>query len=107
MKASFAILFLLFVLTGFPAQAQENEMPVTEPLFLQGNNDNDLNDDKPLLFEQDSKLIKRDSVVSRGTAIQKTKADQKTSSSKNDDALSFNFLYYIIQKFKFSDLIDN
>lgn len=38
--------------------------------------------------------------------------DQKSSSKNNDkkkeddDVLSFNFLYYIIQKFKMSDIVD-
>ncbi|MCU0419373.1 MAG: hypothetical protein MUC38_06915 [Cyclobacteriaceae bacterium] len=33
--------------------------------------------------------------------------DKATARKNDDDALSFNFLYYLIQKFKVSDLIEN
>ena len=73
-----------------------------------------LNDDKPLLTEHDSKSKgpTRDSIalhnrpVSTGTPSAKPKSPEHGKSKEEDDALSFNFLYYIIQKFKISDLID-
>lgn len=107
MKVTFAVLLLFFILPSFSAKAQENEIPVIEVISPNGNVDSNLNEDKPLLFEQESKVIKRDSIQLKGTAPQKSKTDQKSPSSKNEDALSFNFLYYIIQKFKISDLVDN
>jgi hypothetical protein len=72
-----------------------------------------LNEDKPLLTEHDSKskTPTRDSItlhnksVSAGTST-KPKSTEHNKSKEEDDALSFNFLYYIIQKFKISDLID-
>ena len=73
-----------------------------------------LTDDKPLLMEHDSKPKgpTRDSIAlhnrpaSTGTPSTKPKSPEHSKSKEEDDALSFNFLYYIIQKFKISDLID-
>ncbi|MDL5048527.1 hypothetical protein QQ054_21165 [Oscillatoria amoena NRMC-F 0135] len=45
----------------------------------------------------------RDSVVIRPAAQKKT--DGKNENPQ-DDILSFNFLYYIIQRFKLSDIVD-
>ena len=33
-------------------------------------------------------------------------ADKQNSKSKDDSILTFNFLYYIIQKYKLQDVID-
>lgn len=68
-----------------------------------------LNDDKTLLYEPDVKTkTNRDSIVAHArpmlTPIGRSKAGNKPSD--DDDALSFNFLYFIIQKFKITDLVD-
>lgn len=79
-----------------------------EPSYLELN----LNEDKPLLFEPNenrslrttTQNMQRDSVVhssSKPKSIKKPVEDKK-----EDDALSFNFLYYIIQKYKISDIVD-
>jgi hypothetical protein len=84
-----------------------------DPSHLEYN----LNDDKPLLTEHDSKSKgpTRDSIASHNRPVVSTGASAKLKSTEHnksvnskeeDDALSFNFLYYIIQKFKISDLID-
>ena len=76
-----------------------------------------LNDDKPLLTEHDSKakVTPKDSTTSHSRPVATTPSSSKIKSPEHnksvtnkeeDDALSFNFLYYIIQKFKISDLID-
>ena len=75
-----------------------------------------LTDDKPLLLDHDSKSKgpTRDSIathnkpVSTITTSAKAKSPEhnKPLNGEDEDALSFNFLYYIIQKFKISDLID-
>ena len=76
-----------------------------------------LTDDKPLLLEHDSKLKgpTRDSIAPRNRPVSTVTPSAKAKSSEHnksltskeeDDALSFNFLYYIIQKFKISDLVD-
>ncbi|MFZ5972260.1 MAG: hypothetical protein ACOYXA_11765 [Bacteroidota bacterium] len=72
-------------------------------------------DEKPLLMEgelRNSGKIVRDSTVtiksgSAKTAGRSGASDAKKSTVKSgDDPLNFNFLYYIIQKFKTSDLIE-
>lgn len=69
-----------------------------------------LEEDKTLLFEGEIKSLKKDTIISK--PVQKSsvkgKSSDKTKSvnEKEEDALSFNFLYYIIQKFKYSDLLD-
>jgi len=107
MKITFTILSFILILGSFTVAAQENEIPSNDPIFVSGGLENNLNEERPLLFELDSKLLKKDSLQIKNSSSLKGKSDQKPSSSKNDDALSFNFLYYIIQKFKISDLIDN
>jgi hypothetical protein len=106
MKITFTTLLFILILGSLTVAAQENDIPLNEPQFVNGNPDSNLNEDRPLLFEPDSKSTKRDSTQLKVTN-HKAKTEQRPSSSKNDDALSFNFLYYIIQKFKISDLIDN
>jgi len=77
-----------------------------------------LTDDKPLLLDHDSKSKgpTRDSIASHNKSFSAiaTSSRAKTPDhprslngrEEDEDALSFNFLYYIIQKFKISDLID-
>jgi hypothetical protein len=56
----------------------------------------------------------RDSVYTRPAIHQKSSESLKNTSGQagkegeegDDSVLSFNFLYYIIQKFKMSDLVD-
>lgn len=81
-------------------------------------------DDKPLIYEHElksnSKIVRDSTSSSRstsnsgatnGSAGSKTKSTSSTevrkpNNSRGDDPLNFNFLYYIIHKFKSSDLID-
>lgn len=95
-----------------PALAQE-ELPIGLPSVgnIQDPNQLNINEDKPLLYEP--ARTTRDSVSAvparTNSSIQtsKPKAPHGGKPSKaEEDALSFNFLYYIIQKFKFSDIID-
>ena len=88
---------------GIPA----NEIPDT-------NFHPETNDDKPLLFEPDKspsnteKSNQQKEQATTATKTGKAKAgDPKNVGTKTeDDALSFNFLYYIIQKFKISDIVE-
>lgn len=66
------------------------------------------------LHELDSKAARTTTAASsrdekkEPEKITAKKPADKSSAKKNDeDALSFNFLYYLIQKFKVSDLIEN
>ena len=75
-----------------------------------------LTDDKPVLLDHDSKSKgpTRDSIASHNRPVStiatsakaKSPDHNKSVNGEDEDALSFNFLYYIIQKFKISDLID-
>src|SRR5262245_54568 len=103
---SFAAVFLI----TFSLYAQEGLPPLetSDPAHRELN----LDEDKTLIYDQPSHTsVARDTVmlVPRPTTSQQSKA-QKPEASKTskgeEDALSFNFLYYMIQKFKLSDLID-
>ncbi len=108
MKINFALLIIALSLLSFMAMAQVDDIPNSEIPSLSHIMETTINEDKPLLFEPEFKNAKRDSIKSSSTTPSKLKADlNKPSSGKEDDALSFNFLYYIIQKFKISDLVDN
>jgi len=116
MKVKILQLTTAFFLIGgavlsIPANAQHEGLSPGEsqdPNHLEYN----LNEDKPLLMEHDSKSKgqPRDSIASNNRSISsKPKSPEHNKSvggKEEDDALSFNFLYYIIQKFKISDLID-
>jgi len=87
---------------------------------LQGINHQELNvndEDKTLIYEAEAKTGKTISAETHQTPANspKTKvsdphkpgATPNNSNTKDgDDALSFNFLFYIIQKYKFSDIVD-
>lgn len=121
MKVKFLHLSILLTLLGgaalkASAQAQHEGL---SPHELQDPNHSELNlnDDKTLLFDQESKarMTSRDSLVghSKPSPAQNAQAPSKSKGDHSkpfgmdeDDPLSFNFLYYIIQKFKISDLID-
>ena len=77
------------------------------------NQELNLNEDKPLLYEQNESRSSRSilSYTSQRDSLITTSAKQHASKkaraeNKEDDALSFNFLYYIIQKYKISDIVD-
>ena len=121
MKVKILHLTTAFFLVGgallsLSAKAQHEGLSPSElqdPNHLEYN----LNDDKPLLTEHDSKSKgpTRDSIASHNRPVSTVSTSSKAkspdhnkavNSKEEDDALSFNFLYYIIQKFKISDLID-
>ena len=106
--AAFATVFIL----GLSAQAQE-ELPIIEnpdPTHREFN----LNEDKILIYDRSNhsstardsaQLMMTPRVVPTHTN-KAAKPDASKSKEADDDALSFNFLYYMLQKFKLSDLID-
>ena len=108
MKTIFKLFTLVFLLSGYSVFAQVDTSPEI-PSSTHYPEINTTNDDKPLIFELEIKAAKKDSVqIKVPQPAIKSKSDQaKPSSSKEEDALSFNFLYYIIQKFKISDLVDD
>ena len=115
LPASSTIVFGL--LLSFSVLAQEEGMPSTE---LQDVNHQELNlndEDKTLIYEVDSKSGKnipaeshpngtQVAVKSKNSDSHKPATTPTSTTKEGDDALSFNFLFYIIQKYKFSDIID-
>ncbi|MCX8490668.1 MAG: hypothetical protein ORN54_06330 [Cyclobacteriaceae bacterium] len=109
---SLVVVIALSGLLVYSVQAQENipndpqEREIKEP-----NNHPELNldDDKTLLLESDGQRPSNNHPVSKEAVTvsksAKSKTD-KTNPDKEEDAMSFNFLYYIIQKFKISDIVD-
>ena len=102
-----ATLAAVFILS-LSARAQE-EMPVVEnpdPYHREFN----LNEDKILIYDRGHSTVKDSiQIMQRAVPAHSTKAvrpDASKSKEAEDDALSFNFLYYMLQKFKLSDLID-
>ncbi len=112
MKSS-NLLFVLpaVLLISLSARAQE-ETPISEvpdPLHREIN----YNEDKTLLIDQpaqnqpgarDTSLVVP-KPTTRMVRPEQTKEGQK--GRNEEDALRFNFLYYIIQKYKISDIIEN
>lgn len=116
MKAKFPNI-LAFIITAFclcfslSANAQEEGSSLNEFQDLNQNPELNLEEDKTLIFESESKPLRHEvEVASPSKPSVKTKPSEvevaKPGNSKEEDALSFNFLYYIIQKFKYSDLMD-
>ena len=110
-------IIVLTSLLSFATNAQDEGRTSNE---LQDINHQELNindEDKTLIYEYDSRSGKNISSETHQTTVTPAKAKtpdaHKVSPSPNssntkggDDALSFNFLFYIIQKYKFSDIID-
>ena len=101
----------VFVLT-LSAQAQEDlpALEIQDPTHSELN----LDEDKTLIYDHPSHTsILRDSVqmaprVAPAAAKMAKPEPHKGSRKEKDEeeTLSFNFLYYMFQKFKMSDLID-
>lgn len=104
---------ILIMMVFFSAQAQEG-VPNNE--ILDPGFHPELQGEKPLLFEPERSTSNSEKIISlpKGEVISTSKSGKSKSveSTKNsatkpeDDALSFNFLYYIIQKFKISDIVE-
>lgn len=109
---SLVVVIALSGLLAYSVQAQEN-IPIDpqEKEIKELNNHPELNldDDKTLLLESEdqkpnaSQPILKEAVTSKSA---KSKSEKAHADKEEEDALSFNFLYYIIQKFKISDIVD-
>ena len=114
MKTKFSYLLVLFLALVF-AQAIEargqDETPGPESTKVSSQEPN-AEDDKALLFEQEgrsSRAVLRDTLAARpGTVGASTKSSALDGKKPKEetDPLNFNFLYYIIQKFKTADLLE-
>lgn len=83
------------------------------PQYFQepNNQELNLNEDKALIYEQNegrqTRSVQHDQSDSVTTTTSKSRTTKKTNADKKEgEALSFNFLYYIIQKYKISDIVD-
>jgi hypothetical protein len=112
------IIFSLSVAAGLglvslPAFAQEESQGNAEIQELSSHQELNLNEDKALIMDADVKtntktpVVRDASPTSQSSNAKKAEQQQKPSGDKTqEDPLSFNFLYYIIQKFKISDIVD-
>jgi hypothetical protein len=111
-----SLIILGATILSFESFAQDEGLSSYE---LQDVNNQELNyneEDKTLLFEPDAKSSKQTpsessqtsiSTSSKAKTLDSSKQSSGTAASKEgEDALSFNFLYYIIQKYKGSDIVD-
>lgn len=109
----FFTVFAFFAMLVYSAQAQENpsagdptEVEIKE---LNSHPELNLNEDKTLLLESTEHQKPHGSAITREPiAVKplKAKSDKPAEKEEEEDALSFNFLYYIISKFKYSDIVD-
>jgi hypothetical protein len=115
MKINFSLLLVLIfmsltVATVSTVSAQEgvpyNEIPEIAPNSIDPN----LREEKPLIYEPESKSIAKDqptnSSISTKAKSKNPEPTKAVGTKPEEDALSFNFLYYIIQKFKISDIVE-
>ena len=109
------LLFLAVLFIGNKSNAQDEGQTVSEVQVQELNQQHpelNLNDDKTLFMDADGKAPKsQPNSRETGSVNIKSKLDgaPKPSSSEKteEDPLSFNFLYFIIQKFKISDIVDD
>ena len=110
-----SIVFLLCLMT-LQSMAQDEGVPAINPQESSHQEIN-LNEEKPAVVEHEIKTPRsspgqnKDSVQTKTQVLlqpakSKSAENNKPSSKEEEDALSFNFLYYIIHKFKYSDLVD-
>lgn len=116
MKLTFSYLLALAALVlanclSVPVAAQEIPgYELGDPQYQQGGSYEI--DDKPLIYEPEgsTKVYRqRDTTaVTRPVIATKKPATSRSGSGKlkEEDPLSFNFLYYIIQKFKSTDILE-
>jgi hypothetical protein len=97
----FGLLFLIFFL-AIPAMAQERQDLPGE------DNRNPYEVNQTLDSHGSTVRDQRDSLSVKPLAIAKPKSPEasNTKNKTQEEPLSFNFLYYIIQKFKGSDVVN-
>lgn len=90
---------------GTKAMAQEAPPPEPSVEELNYHPDLNLNQDKTLLMESDAKPSTKSQ--HENPAVKKSEATTKPAEKNERDPLSFNFIYFIIEKFKISDIVDD
>ncbi len=102
-------LLMLVLLVGAPVLVHAQESNSRQYGTLEGQNENRYYESNaegdPNTFRA---ALKADSAAMRLQMKKITTDNQKQASKKTeDDAIPFNFLYYIIQRFKTSDIIED
>lgn len=97
----------LMITVAYNASAQDDVPvpgPSTQNIF---NQDPTVYDEKPLMMEQDQRYNKApiDTLQHRTVAPSAKPTSKDPKKQAEGDPLNFNFLYYIIQKFKASELM--
>lgn len=111
-KVSYLLASFIAILFALSVKAQD-ELPLLE-IQDPSHREFNLDEDKTLIYDHSHSTVVRDSIqstprVTPSVPLKTAKPDSHRNGVKEKeeaDALSFNFLYYIIQKYKMSDLID-
>lgn len=98
------ILFVAFLHISVFSSAQEKQFPSTDESSRIDELNQGLDAHHSTLRERESQ---RDSVSVKSIASNIPKMDAAAKSKVEEETLSFNFLYFIIQKFKVSDMIND
>lgn len=111
-KLSICLVGLLFLGT-YSLRAQEENFSSPEQQELKQHPELNLEDDKTLIMEVDqsskpAKAMPSNGKDSNNGQAKKTEANKTAAKEKvEEDPLNFNFLYFIIQRFKISDIVDD
>lgn len=114
------VLIVLFLAVLAPAaihtvNAQDASYPVPEGYDAEADRERDKvmyspGEADPLLNNKSHVSVPRDSVHTRPARVVKTQPEaakgSKPSSQEDDSILSFNFLYYLYEKYKMQDIVD-
>ena len=117
--AAFVLFCSILTPGGFlTLQAQDASYPIPESYDLEVARDRDrgvgvytAGEFDPLLNNKNQVI--RDSIMARPSynKTSRTQLDESSNSAKNtteddDSILSFNFLYYLVEKYKMQDIVD-
>jgi len=95
------------LLVAYSASAQEDvPVPVPGPSANTIYNQETADDEKPLLLEESRSMKLPDSLQFHRAITPAAKPKDPKKQQAEGDPLNFNFLYYIIQKFKASEVME-
>jgi hypothetical protein len=90
--------FVCFSSVTFAQDGTETMEPEIKSSFMPSGESQKFDTRDSVYLQQHSPAIQKASDTAR--------SGSEASKDEDDDVLSFNFLYYIIQKFKMSDIVD-
>jgi len=107
-----AFVILLFLLAGMAIDARAQDGVPGPDLNSINAQEPNAYDEKPLLYESEGRTSRQsvvDSTQSKAPSVVPVKKGTTAAEMrkpKDEDPLNFNFLFYIITKFKSSDLME-